>query len=210
MKKRSFLTLAAALLLAVSLAACGGGTTTTEEPEDSIVGDWQATISMADELNEAFAEDEEFSEFFGDIEKFDMTLGLSFAEDGNYTFEIDKDALVAEFQNLKEPLEAGFRAYMESMIAEMGLEMTVDEMMEESGITIDDLMAELNAEDFVDMEEWNASGTYKLDGDKLYLGDGDAYENISLAGDTLTIESPSEDADGQFTDLYPITFQRAG
>ena len=102
------------------------------------------------------------------------------------------------------------------MIDESGMDTTVEELLKEADMTMDDLMAEMDeaysAEDLVG--DLNTEGKYLFEDGKLALSDSldeeadiAEYEAATLDGDTLTLTG-GEDADSEFAGLYPIVFER--
>ena len=222
MKKTWFLTLCA-LLLAALLAGCGGtagepaGEAAAEPPEAAepgIAGSWTAEVDMADTLNETLSEAEEIGKYLN-LESFSFRLLAEFREDGTYSMHCDPDSARAALDGLKEQMKGALSGYLEDIAKESGLDLTAEELMEQAGITMDDLLAEMDeaysAEDMVgDME---LSGKYLFENGTLALSDdpetdpdpNDA-ETVTLEGDTLTFTGGGEDS--QFAGLYPVVFHR--
>ena len=208
MKKILSLTLSALLLIAL-LAGCGGAA------EQSLAGSWTADVNMTDYLNDMLGEEEELGQYLT-LDDFTIKLLAEFKDDGTYTFSGDPEAAKAAMDNLKVQLKGAMTAYLEDMIEQEDLGMSLDELLEASGMSLDDLVNEMDesfsAEDLV--SGLSMEGKYKYEEGKLYLSDSldeeaEEYEAAQLEGDTLTLTGEGEE-DGEFEGLYPVVFQRAG
>ncbi len=213
MKKILSLTLTA-LLLAALLAGCGGAGGGAAE-EKGITGSWAADVDMTEYLNEMLSEDEEIGQFLT-LDNFTIKLLAEFKEDGTYTMAGDPESAQAAMDSLKEQLKGALTDYLQAMIDESGMDTTVEELLTEADMTMDDLMAEMDeaysAEDLVG--DLNTEGKYLFEDGKLALSDSldeeadiAEYEAATLEGDTLTLTG-GEDADSEFVGLYPIVFER--
>ena len=196
MKKILSLTLTA-LLLAALLAGCGGAG------------------GGAQYLNDLLGEEEEIGQYLT-LDNFTIKLLAEFKEDGTYTMAGDPESAQAAMDSLKEQLKGALTDYLQAMIDESGMDTTVEELLTEADMTMDDLMAEMdeayNAEDLVG--DLNTEGKYLFEDGKLALSDSldeeadiAEYEAATLEGDTLTLTG-GEDADSEFAGLYPIVFER--
>ena len=216
MKKTVFLTVCA-LLLAAQLAGCGADDAAAEAPEamdPGIVGSWTADVDMAENLNEALSEAEEFSGYLT-LDSFSFRLMADFNEDGTYSMRCDPDSAKAALDGLKEQMKGALTGYLEDIARESGLDLNAQELMEQAGITMEDLLAEMDeaysAEDLVsDME---LSGRYLYEDGTLALSDDpeedpdpEDAETVTLEGDVLTFTGGGEDS--QFVGLYPVVFHR--
>lgn len=213
MKKILSLTLTA-LLLAALLAGCGGAGGGAAE-EKGITGSWAADVDMTEYLNEMLSEDEEIGQFLT-LDNFTIKLLAEFKEDGTYTMAGDPESAQAAMDSLKEQLKGALTDYLQAMIDESGMDTTVEKLLTEADMTMDDLMAEMDeaysAEDLVG--DLNTEGKYLFEDGKLALSDSldeeadiAEYETATLEGDTLTLTG-GEDADSEFAGLYPIVFER--
>lgn len=204
-----------AMIMMLALAGCGGS------DADALVGNWAAEIDMSSLTNDMLAEMGMGMEEYFQFEDFAITMDLTFNDDGTYSFAMNEDSVKAAVDTMLVTIEDGMIKMLEDQIAEYGLDMTVDEMLAASGMSMDDLMAELDAEALVDemMADSDSEGNYKAKDGKLYLSDGKDYavdENIydtyELDGDTLTLTEHfgEEDEDEQaFEDeMYPIVFNK--
>lgn len=205
-----------AMIMMLALVACGGGS-----EADSLVGTWKADMDMSSMTNEMLASLGEGMEEYFEFEGFSVTMVLTFKDDGTYTSEIDKASAEAAVDSMLVTIEDGMVKMLEAQIAEYGLDMTVEELLETSGMTMEDMMAELDAEELVDeMVGTTTEGNYQAKDGKLYLSDGtnyevdeEMYDTYELDGDTLTLTehfgSEDEEEMAFAEEMYPITFKKA-
>ena len=231
MKKTASL-LVYVLLLAVLLAGCewpggwfGGGFGSgpvAEAPEEApepavldITGAWSADLDMAGFLNGILADDEEFGKYLT-LDSFPVRLRADFCEDGTYALVCDPDSVRSAMDGIRDQLIGAAYSYLEDMARERGLDMTPEELMEKSGLSMDDLLADIdkfyNAESLLggilDM-----SGRYLCQDGLLALSNDPEAEpdlskamTVNLMGDTLTFLEG--DWYLQFDGLYPVVFHR--
>lgn len=236
MKKLTILlSLVLCLAMMFSFTSCGGsenkGTdkaTTTDAatekepatPEELIVGAWTCELELGDIM--AMAMGDTTGEYFDGLE-FAIFLNMEFTEDGEVEMNVDEDTLDEAVEDLKVDLKDGMMKMLEDA-AEMN-NTTLDELVASAGFdtadeyidaTLDTITAEDLLESFGDV---NQSGTYEIDGDKLYIiadgedKDEDDYVVFTVDEDTFTLDMPAEekeDAAGMeaFLDLLPLRFER--
>jgi len=208
-RKNLSLLLCLSLLSALLLVCSGCG----NKEKDALIGEWKCSIDMTDmlkeELEAGLGSDQELMSYF-DIGTFNIDLTLSFQKDDTYSMSVDEALLEQNIDQLIDSMGQGITKYFEDMIAEEGLDMTVDEVLEASGYTMDQLMAEaFNKEELMSsMDDMESSGTFKAKGGTLILtdDDGPGTESYELDGDKLTLTG--EGAEDDVKDLYPLVFTR--
>lgn len=207
--KKTIAFLLAAVMLTGLLAGCGG--------DDALVGTWEMSMEMTDQMNQQFA-----AAGLGDYVKLDsfaMVVRFTFKDDGTYSCAADEDSLVKTLDALKTTIRDGLIAYAEDMIAAEGLEdVTVDDVFAAAGTTLDEMMEQMFMEDEIKAAaaEQTAEGKYKTKDGKLYLSDAldhvpdeTMYQTYTIEGDTLTIEE-SVGGDGSDAGAYPLTLKKVG
>lgn len=209
MKKNmaKFLSVMLVLVMLVSLTACSGD-------QEKMVGTWEAELEMADVFNESMGDAEE-AEFLA-VDSFSFKMVLTFTEEGTYTMSADEDSVVAAMEGLKEDLKVGMEEYLVYIMAQEGLEMSIDEIMEMMGITMDELIDSVVTQELIDemVSVMATEGNYRAEDGKLYLSDGvenvvdmTAYETYTLEGDTLTLVTTTET--DEYSDyIYPMVFTK--
>lgn len=182
--------------------------------EDTLVGDWEATIDLSEYLNEMLA-----AELGMDleVEDFAIVMTLSFDEDGTYEAGIDTSKMEDAMEDIVDVL---WDAMMEMTAEEAGMSVSeVEEMMEQQGVTKDMLMEEMDleaamAEAFEEFED-ESKGEWVLDGDELYMAKNDPEDadpvEIEFDGDEFSIVGGDflGDADEEMVEyIMPIVFER--
>lgn len=190
---------------------------TTEEPEEDenpLVGEWEATIDMSDYISDMM-----YAEMGVDmdIEDFAIVMTLEFDEDGTYKADLDMSPMEDAMDDFIDQL---WDVMMEMSAEEYG--MTVEEVedaMEQSGVTKDALMEEIDMdalfEEMFEAFEDYTKGKWILDGDELYMDEKDPEDAepaiIELDDDEFSIvdgEFMGEMDEDMMEYLFPIVFER--
>ena len=208
MKKITSLVLLAVMLVSV-FAGCNN-------QSRQLVGTWIGEADLSTYFNEQLAAaDEELSPYWH-IDRFPLTLVMTFRSDGTYTITVDEDKLATAIEDLKTILAEGFREYLQDMIETSDKTMTVDELLQSLNISIEGQINSALGDDVADeiVRKFSCEGNFEVDDGRLYTSAGkefkvskDIYEPFTLSGDTLTLLSPVGAAD---TGIYPIVLHRAG
>lgn len=199
------------LLIAVMLLAFAGCGKSKSGDKEQFVGSWKATLDMTDVLNESLREgigDDEMADYF-EIEKFSFDVLFTFNDDGTYSTDVDQASLDKSAEAMREGVKDGLINYFEAMIDEMELEMSVDELLELSKISMDDLLEEAMPPDLFDdvVKEFKLKGNWKAENGKLYTTDSlsddvnkSGYELYEITDDgiKLSLVDESEDESGVF------------
>ena len=215
-KKRLALLLALALAAGL-LAGCAG----LGGSRNSVAGDWTAELDFTDAFKDYFQ----------------STMDESMGEMGDY---IDTGRMAQSMgqvmEDMKENLIAALPDIMEASLAQEGMTMAeVEEQLAQAGLSMDDLMDEMEQElessfaseidaqlDELDMEE-TESGYYVVDGDRIYLLDSkgdkpsqDSFMEFELRdGDLVITDLPQEfkesfeELEEMGVSILPLTFHRA-
>ena len=209
MKKRIALLLSFVLVLSLALCACG------ESKAPTVVGTWKAEINLVDMLNQEM-EAAGMGDFIK-LESFNLPLIMEFKEDGTGSITLDQEAMDATIDKLAEDLTAGLEAYFTDYFASMGLEIDLDEALAASGLSMDDLVAELKAE-FAGEDafaEFTSEFRYKAEDGKLHMSedlesaiDMMTYNTYKLEGDTLTLDIGNEELEDGMEIMFPMVLKR--
>lgn len=216
MRKNLTIFISVILLLAMALALTGCGATEKEK----LVGTWEGVLDLTDIFNEAVAPNlnEDLSEFleFHDVK---LTLILTFHEDDTFSMQLDEDALNIAVAGMREDFAASMESYLEQLFAGMGEQMTIDEIMETMGTTMEDLVEENISDTLIEnlANGFAREGMFKAEDGKLYLSSGlndevdsGNYDTYTLKGDTLTFMEliSTQEVDAFAASLYPMVFQK--
>lgn len=210
--KKTIAFLLAMMMLTGLLAGCGG--------DDPIVGTWEASMDIADQMNQQFV-----AAGMGDyikLDSFAMVLRFTFTKEGTYSCVADADALAKAVESMKTAVKDGLTAFAQDAVdqakeAGMG-ELTVDDVFAAAGMTLDEMMEQISSEDEIKemAEEMTAEGNYKTGDGKLYISDSlehvpddNMYHNYTIEGDTLTIVDivGGDESDAA---MYPMTLKKVG
>lgn len=211
--KRVGMVLVAVVLVVTMLMAMTG----CDGDKKKLLGKWQATVDVTEELNEVL--DDGMMEI--ELETTALVWEITFDEDGTYEMSVPKSSIEAMTANMKKALVPAMTTLYEELAAEF--EMTVDEMLEMDGATIEEMVDELLDEVLDDamIEEitapYCAEGQYRVIGDgenRLHMSDDkddeideDEYEVYKFEGDKMIWTENVGDDDAK--DMpYPITFEK--
>lgn len=215
MKKRIALILCLVMMLSVCLCGCSS-------EKDALIGSWTGKMDVAEAINAGVVEglagsDAELAEYLT-IEHLYITMTMTFNEDDTYAVTVDEAALNEAIDGMMDEIMDGMVLYFEDILAAEGVEMTVEELLALSGMSLDDLSAEMRASfDSQEMvAELSSEGNFKVADGKLFLSDGldyavdlEVYDLYTIEGSTLTIDKGSESESDEFDDmLYPMVFTK--
>ena len=201
------------LIMTLSMLFLLGGCGATDA--EKLVGTWNATVDLTDLLNEEITTGDETMDAYFKISDFTLVVTLTFNADGTYTMGVDENSLNTAMELVLADIKDGMYEYFEDVLAEAGLEMTVDELLEQSDVDLDALMDEAFSNAMGDevLEGLSSSGNYEARDSKLYLSDGveyaideEIYDTYTLDGKVLTFLEASYD--NTMTELYPLTFEK--
>ncbi len=214
MKKRIAMILALVIVASLALVGCGKG----GNDKDALVGTWSGKVDITgifnDEIMASLGSDAEGLEGYKDLA---MTINLDLKADDTYTMAMDEAGTTELMESIKAQTKDILLAYMEKMIKDMGVDMTVEEAMEAAGISVDELLDAMFGADGLDaadlMEE--ISGKYMVKGGEIYLGEGsDEPEDVipnpyKLDGNKLTIEADKlSDGDEVAEFMFPLVLEK--
>ena len=201
----------------------------TEAPaaEGDIVGKWACELSIEDLMQASADNTDEQSmgmvkTLFGDGS---IIVNLEFNADGTTIFSMDQESIKALMDNMINNIDAIIPQIVEAQ------GMTQEDFaaaLEQQGMTMDQfkeqLTEQLKDEDLLgDLDNTSANGTYKLEGDKLFITaegkeiNDSQYLVIDLTANTLVIkevvgiEDLGNDMDLEAMEkMLPWTFNRVG
>ena len=133
----------------------------------------------------------------------------------------ERSSVERAFEQIMADLEAGMYAYMEQILQDQGLDVTVEEYLEQGGSSIkramEQTLAAMDTEALIEelLETTAMEGNFDAEGGKLMLSDGleyqpdpAVYHTYRLSGGTLTIEQGSAEG-SQIDALFPLILKKA-
>ena len=188
------------------------------EVNEELLGTWSVTFDYAIAIEEELTSD--YDEFHED---FNMTVYLTFHDDGTFEMYIDEKELEPVLQNYLKSLaqfatDMTYEDFREGL-GEYYSEEEFEEIIESQfGMSLYDYMLE-QFTDIVTAEELAAeiytSGLYIVNGNQLHMDENmvssTTYDIFTIEGDTLTL-TPPEGAEVEPTGIegfdYPYVFTR--
>lgn len=187
-----------------------------------LVGSWHTELDVSDMFNSSLTAqlEEDMVPYFSDGE-FVLGIDLVFSEDGTYQKSINDEAMTETVDAYKEYMVSAMTSYFEDYLADNGLSMSVEELLIQSDLNLEELADEAMSDTMVNSmkAEFEGKGKYKTEDGKLFLSmgvdydvDPAVYDTYEFDGETLTLTA-TYDANGAvedetITSLYPITFTK--
>lgn len=213
MKKRIALLLCLVLALSAFLCGCGS-------EKDALIGSWTGDMDLTEAVNSAIveglgAEDADMAEYLT-VDELKITMTMTFNKDDTYSLVVDEAAMEAAMRGMMDDMAAGMVEYFEVLLEAEGLDMTVEELLAYSGLSVETLAEEMynsmGAEDM--FSDLNSEGNFKVSEGKLFLSDGldyavdlAIYETYTVENNTLTIDKGT--ATDDYEDyIYPMVFTK--
>lgn len=185
--------------------------------QDILIGSWRGTVDLSDAVNADFAQDENLAPYMH-ISGFCFDTTMTFCRDGTYSVKVDRSQVEAVLDSLMEQLTQGMALYIEGLLREQSLDMTVEAYLAAIDLRLEDLFADAYTEETIDqmLSELEMEGNFLVEEGKLFLSQSRQYavstavwELYTVEGDTLTIDVSSAEADNRYADLiYPMVFTR--
>ncbi len=196
MKKRTAWLLCLAILAGL-LAGCSG--------DGTIIGTWKAEADISAYLGETLGAAASDLVSFVSFQDVKLTLLVTFRKDGTYSFSGDEKATSATVEAIKTQMTEGVTQYLQKVILDAGLNLSVEELLSMQGMSLESLIDTTFSQEMVAsiLEGMAVDGTYEIQEDKLYL-DGTEC-TFQLRGKWLTL-----DGEGISTldRLLPLEFKR--
>lgn len=196
-----------------------GNITLSGTATESIVGTWAGTADFTEMFAKEFAADPATAEYFT-VSSFKLDLTMEFDAEGICTLTVDEESAKAAMDTLAKELVDGMVKMLDDMLKQQGVNMSTEDYLTLSGITLEDLTAQLTSEMQVEdmLKELENKSNYHLQDGKLWISDdldsqADADDACpyTLAEGVLTIEAPAEAAEEDAAAyLFPLVLNRVG
>ena len=210
MKKVISLLLVAVMLCAV-LTGCGN------KEAEALVGTWEAEMDVTELMASQMGSDMAEYVTLSDVV---FTMVMTFDEDGVFEITLDEASVNDALQIVLQSVKDGTYAMLQDQVADMGLDMSVEDVLVASGTDLETVFADLEAQ--LDLPglaaqtiaEASGTGNFEVKDGKLHMSAGlsykpdpACYEVYSLEGDVLTLHEYVGD-DSAFDGLYPLVFHK--
>lgn len=196
----------AAMLL--SITGCGKGKTDKE-----LYGKWEITMNLFEVTGPLFDEKDDFGKYI-DASEFVVTMRYEFDRKGKYTITTDEEQLAESVKKIKGAIRTGLEAYFDAYLKEEKLEMTMEELLAASGLSMDSLIDSMMGDEIVTemIDDLTAEGRYYVKDGKIYMSTSpdvkpteDSAQKYEISGKKLTIYAPDQDEDAEG---YPMVLKR--
>ncbi len=201
------------MLSVVMIATMFLGMTGCGKVEDKeIVGKWEMTVNLFDITGPLFDDDMELYKYI-DADEFTVTLRYEFKRNGKYKFYADEKQLKESAETVREAIETGLEKFFQEYIEQKELDMTVDELLEASDMSMDSLIEDMFGEEIVQefIDDFESEGYYTVKDGVLYTSstkdvketeeNGKKYE---IKDGQLTMYAPG----GEEIKGYPLVLKR--
>lgn len=196
-----------------------GNITLSGTATESIIGTWASTVDFTEMLKESIAADPTTAQYFS-FSGFALDLTMSFDAEGVCTLTVDEESAKKAMETIAQEMLDGMLKMVDELLKQQGVDMTAEDYLAATGMSMEDLRAQLSAElDMEDMiDELSQQSKYAIKDGKLYISDdldtepeeGDACP-YTLADGVLTIEASEEAAEEEAAAyMFPLVLNRVG
>ena len=205
--KKAFSILIILVLIFSLLVGCG------VSDNEKAIGKWEGEWDLSTALNSMLAENMGDSENYFNFDDFKLKVVFDFTEDGTLKVAITEDSIKAAFESLRDDLKDGLRKMYQKLIDENKYNMTVDELLAQTNLSLDQLVEQAFSEASLETvyKGIESESDYNLIDGKLY-GDGGIFANsyitYEFSGDTLVLKELVGEADEQAKTLFPLTLTK--
>ena len=202
--------------LTIEAANITGDIAITAASRESLLGSWEGSIDITTYLNEQMA-----TAGLGDYFVFsDMTMSvvMTFTEEGETTLAVDKDSVNDLMDSLLEQMKGGMNTMLQDLLDSYQIDMTVDEYLQASGTTLDELLEDSMDTAMSDdlFEELEQEGYYSIEDGLLFIADekdekmaDDEANPYTIEDGVLTIEVSEENEDAEYASfMFPMVLTR--
>jgi len=197
-----------------------GNITISGAATESIVGTWAGTVEFSEEyIKESMTVEPTMANYFT-IRPFSLDLTMTFHEDGTCALEIDEESAKKAVDQMMQDIMDGMVKLLDELLKQQGLNMTTEEYLEASGVTMEDLReqmaGQMDAQDM--MENFSHEANYEIRDGKLLISDDldtapeeEDAAPYTLADGVLTIEASEEAAEEEGSEyMFPLVLNRVG
>lgn len=179
--------------------------------EASITGAWATDIDLADSINDTIPlyNDDPLLLEYVNISTFPARAIFNYTDKNTFTMYYDETIMLNSIALVKKELEGDMYNYIAATLKQNNINMSVEAFLPYMGYSsMTELVNDMFPEEMVEELTTPMTGTYKVDGNKLYMSaegeaESDYYETIEVTDTTLTFTGNSEGIDA---DSYPLVF----
>ena len=177
----------------------------------SITGAWATDIDLADSINDTIPlyNDDPLLLEYVNISTFPARAIFNYTDKNTFTMYYDETIMLNSIALVKKELEGDMYNYIAATLKQNNINMSVEAFLPYMGYSsMTEFVNDMFPVEMVEELTTPMTGTYKVDGNKLYMSaegeaESDYYETIEVTDTTLTFTGNSEGADA---DSYPLVF----
>ena len=177
----------------------------------SITGAWATDVDLADSINDTiplYSDDPLLLEYVN-VSTFPAKAIFNYTDKNTFTMYYDETIMLNSIALVKKELEGDMYNYIAATLKQNNINMSVEAFLPYMGYnSMTELVNDMFPVEMVEALTTPTTGTYKVDGNKLYMSaegeaESDYYETIEVTDTTLTFTGNSEGTDA---DSYPLVF----
>ena len=212
MKRIISVVMSVVMIVTVLLGMIGCGKTTQGETDKELYGKWEITVDLFDITGPMFDDDDDFGKYI-DADEFVVTMKYEFKRKGTYKISADERQLKKAVETIKEEIRSGLQKYFEAYLEEEKLDMTVEELLKASDLSMDTMIDSMFGEEIVQemINSLEAEGRYYVKDGKIYMSKSkdidpteDSAQKYVISGKELTLYAPDKNADAKG---YPMVLK---
>lgn len=217
---RRYFTIALSVTLIMSVIMLLTGCASHSEKEN-ILGTWKCELDLTERINSDLSFDTSVISYSG-TDQFKLDMYMQFRDDDTYKVWIAEESLDDAMDQLIQSMTADLFRYMEDLLLkEEDREMTIDEILESTGVSEDELVEQMFPQETRTalktqiVGQFNKEGWFKAEEGKLFTSadlehavDSAVYEKYTLEGNVLTLHEYINPEGEYFLSMYPMEFHR--
>ncbi len=220
MKRAISFFLVLTLLLGCTLALSG-----CNSDKKKIIGSWQAKIDYAAAVNAGISSvqgADKMAEYIA-FDSFPLLTTFTFYEDGTYSVMMDPSSVFNAVQNIRAHVAMGMLEYVEDMLKEKNIPMSVNEYLAFHGLNRltlgQSLVSDRALAEMAKELNKGSTGLYRVKNGKIYMTSStdeeltdENYDTYTLDGNTLTLHEchcqQEEGFENISQEIYPLVLTR--
>ena len=202
-------------VLTISGDAITGDIAISAQAGESILGTWAGSIDISELVNTMMGAAPEVTEYFS-FSGIAFDVEMTFLADGTCSLAVNEESLKNTYEAMMQQIIPGMKKMMQDILTESKLDMTVDEFLAASNISLEDLVKDAIGENPLDemAESLKRDGYYTLAEGTLFITDEKGEEPdaedatpYTLEAGVLTIQAP-EGMEEEAKSMFPLVLKR--